>query len=339
MSRGCEEDFELESGEAVRMSLLWKQEGLPDVQRTYWLHVPASYKKGAPTPVLLVFHGWGSLGYHIHDRFGFDTLGETEGYISVYPDGMNDCVEGEEGESCRCANGERGDQCTGARGWNGVGTTSSRNGNETCDPSILKERTCYDSCRRLKGECHPCDWTSCYDDVGFIRQLLDSLEETVCIDTKKVFAFGCSNGGIFMHELVQRMPGKIASFVAACGGKPHAGFEKYLASGPPVSAMWIVGNRDHRIPSATPPTGTKWWDGYIFASNTSVVEAYADYNKCAVVEPVAYLTPQTDSNLACWLHGRSCRGGVELVSCEFEGGHRYFREMTPIVWDFFQRAR
>ena len=57
---------------------------------------------------------------------------------------------------------------------------------------------CYSSCQIKKGHCHPCDWATCYDDVGFIRSLLTRLGEQYCVDLDRVYAYGCSNGGLMV---------------------------------------------------------------------------------------------------------------------------------------------
>ncbi|MCU0701951.1 MAG: hypothetical protein MUC96_36075 [Myxococcaceae bacterium] len=48
------------------------------------------------------------------------------------------------------------------------------------------------------------------DDVGFVRALLDSLEASFCIDDKRVYATGLSNGGFLSHRLGCELSGRIA---------------------------------------------------------------------------------------------------------------------------------
>merc|ERR1719356_143462 len=74
--------------------------------------------------------------------------------------------------------------------WNGVGTTGSTDSKMVCDPSVQHYNYCYDSCRVRKGACSPCDWTTCYDDVGFIREVLERVQSRLCIDRTRIFARG-----------------------------------------------------------------------------------------------------------------------------------------------------
>jgi polyhydroxybutyrate depolymerase len=48
------------------------------------------------------------------------------------------------------------------------------------------------------------------DDVGFIRELLDHLEATLCIDPARMYAAGISNGAAFSSRLACNMPERIA---------------------------------------------------------------------------------------------------------------------------------
>ena len=57
--------------------------------RAYLLYVPASWRGGQPAPLVLVFHGGGGRGSGIAPHTGFSRLAEREGFVVVYPDGLN----------------------------------------------------------------------------------------------------------------------------------------------------------------------------------------------------------------------------------------------------------
>ena len=57
---------------------------------------------------------------------------------------------------------------------------------------------CYDSCP-LCDEMYSCDWTSCYDDLGFVRTLIDMIKQDWCIDEAQIHMSGYSNGGMFSY--------------------------------------------------------------------------------------------------------------------------------------------
>ncbi|HEY8172149.1 MAG TPA: PHB depolymerase family esterase [Dehalococcoidia bacterium] len=52
------------------------------------------------------------------------------------------------------------------------------------------------------------------DDIAFVRDLLDSLEANLCIDGKRVFVAGISNGAAFSMQLACAMPDRIAAAAA-----------------------------------------------------------------------------------------------------------------------------
>jgi len=59
------------------------------VSRHYLLHVPAGYRAGVPVPLVLNFHGSGSNSNQEQALTGMSAKADREGFIVVYPDGIN----------------------------------------------------------------------------------------------------------------------------------------------------------------------------------------------------------------------------------------------------------
>jgi polyhydroxybutyrate depolymerase len=59
------------------------------VERSFRLFVPTGYRHASPAPLLLVFHGAGGRGVGMAAHTGFSRLGEREGVVVVYPDGLD----------------------------------------------------------------------------------------------------------------------------------------------------------------------------------------------------------------------------------------------------------
>lgn len=55
------------------------------------------------------------------------------------------------------------------------------------------------------------------DDVGFVADLVDSLLAEYCVDPKRVFATGFSNGGFLSHRLACELSNKIAAVASVSG--------------------------------------------------------------------------------------------------------------------------
>jgi polyhydroxybutyrate depolymerase len=62
-----------------------------NLKRTYKTYVPPSYHKSAQTPLVVVLHGRGGNGESmvIITRNGFNKLADRDGFIVVYPDGID----------------------------------------------------------------------------------------------------------------------------------------------------------------------------------------------------------------------------------------------------------
>ena len=67
----------------------------------------------------------------------------------------------------------------------------------TCDLDRLEwdvTNECYYSCP-LCDELTSCDWTTCYDDIGFIDYVINHVADYWCIDMNQIHLSGISNGG------------------------------------------------------------------------------------------------------------------------------------------------
>lgn len=306
-SAGCGLSQRQLKGKLRNETLLWQEPGLPAVNRSVLSYVPSGAQDGKPLPVVIVFHGWGGHAIDYHEKYTFGALAEAAEFLALYPEGL-------------------ADSASGWTSWNAGDTTVEDIGNSArvCDPEqIDAESTCYQSCRVRRGHCDPCSWTTCYNDVAFVKHLLQHVANRFCVDLSAIFAYGCSNGGMFVHHLARRLPEHFRAVAADCGGKPHQGYERnFTRSGPPVSMLLLQGLSDQTIPRHR-PRSTSWWDGYIYASDAAVVEAYKDYNRCPNDSPRTLEPPRkVDSQaLSCMEYGYDCLGGTTVAECLFEGGH------------------
>ena len=57
------------------------------LERSYLIHVPASYNEDEPVPLVVVLHGGGGNAEYSEDVTGFSEKSDEEGFIVVYPDG------------------------------------------------------------------------------------------------------------------------------------------------------------------------------------------------------------------------------------------------------------
>ncbi|MBL9028796.1 MAG: prolyl oligopeptidase family serine peptidase [Myxococcales bacterium] len=104
----------------------------------------------------------------------------------------------------------------------GTGTLRTWNGGGCCGSAVTNE----------------------IDDVGFVAALLDQLEATICVDRRRIYASGMSNGGILSHRLACELPSRFAAVA------PVAGAEMAPTCTPsePVALMHIHGTADGHVP-------------------------------------------------------------------------------------------
>jgi polyhydroxybutyrate depolymerase len=89
---GCEpatapldyDDFEMQEGDGEFGA--WVQAGL--YSRTYYLHTPPNMSETERYPLLIALHGAGGTGESFHRTLRSDAVTDAAGYVTVFPDGM-----------------------------------------------------------------------------------------------------------------------------------------------------------------------------------------------------------------------------------------------------------
>lgn len=145
------------------------------------------------------------------------------------------------------------------------------------------------------------------DDVAFVGALLDHLEAEVCVDKKRIFSSGMSNGGIMSHRLGCELSERIAAIA------PVAGTIGVTDCTPtrPVPVMHIHGTDDGYVP----------WNGGVacdlpvepFISVPTTIDNWLTINGCDGTSSEAF----TEGNGTCTAYD-GCEAPVVL--CTIEGG-------------------
>ena len=61
-----------------------------DIERTFYIHLPTNFDELELPPVVLVLHGSGKAdGYKTADHTGYNQIADREGFIAVYPNGID----------------------------------------------------------------------------------------------------------------------------------------------------------------------------------------------------------------------------------------------------------
>jgi len=164
-----------------------------------------------------------------------------------------------------------------------------------------------------------CGWATCYDDVGFVKALINQVAKEACIDMDAIYATGVSNGGMFVHRLASELQAELAGVVPVYG-LPLLGALDVPVS---LSTTNIMALHD-RFDSTIPINGGPSDDGWSYTPLASTLSRWASVHGCAPNLVTPFPTPYDggSKNVACLQHS-SCAGrpNGQVVQCLFDGEH------------------
>lgn len=174
------------------------------------------------------------------------------------------------------------------------------------------------------GACCGTAWTDAVDDVKFVRDLLDLIEKDWCIDKKRIFATGMSNGGFFSHRLACELSDRIAAVAPVAG---VLGIEPNQCNPTrPVPILDFHGTSDPMVPyDGGTPLIPQLGVGLVFRSVPDTMKFWQSKNGCSAFEKQFY--QNGDATCVSW---PDCKGGVGTAHCRIEGGGHTWPGGLPI---------
>jgi polyhydroxybutyrate depolymerase len=145
-------------------------------------------------------------------------------------------------------------------------------------------------------------------DLAFTAALLDRIERDYCVDRRRIYATGFSNGAFFSQLLACAMADRIAAVAPVSGGT----LQVDCAPTRPVPMLIQHGTEDDLIPVAMGRAARDRW------------RALDGCNDAA--EP-------DGATCQRW----TCRDGSVVAYCEEAYGHRWHPQATERVWTFLRR--
>ena len=142
-------------------------------------------------------------------------------------------------------------------------------------------------------------------DRSFVRALLDAVEAERCIDRRREFATGFSNGAFFANYLGCALSDRLAAIAPVAGAEPLDGCPLSV----PLPVLLFHGAEDPIVPVARISAAQEWW---------------RKTNRCAGIDR------QQDGCLAA----SGC--AADLVLCEGPQRHAWPADATARLWRFFQ---
>jgi polyhydroxybutyrate depolymerase len=286
------------------------------LEREYHLHLPPDYDQNIPTSLVLAFHWYQGTAHNMETLTWLSRHADEHGYIVVYPqstsfEGPNGTVTSWNDLSCSASSGPEGATCTEKMAW-------------PYPPEC--------------GEPRDCVWCTCYDDLAFIDQLLDELEDSLCIDQDRVYATGISNGATFVHRLGCDMEDRLAA-IAPIAGTLAKGFNCAPEVSTSTSIMHLHGDHDFLLAA----DGSEGINGHLNVPVDDVVDAWASTESqgCDDVETPYPTAKDGTMDFSC-IQRANCETGAEVVSCTWDGNHDSSMEISwqfgnDVMWDFFDK--
>lgn len=188
------------------------------------------------------------------------------------------------------------------------------------------------------------------DDVGFLRQVIDTLTTAACVDPRRVYATGYSGGGRMTSALACMLSDKVAAVAPVAGiraGRPDPadGTRPDPASCAPGRAVPVIafhGQQDGTNPYAGGGDSTAWHYSVPVAQ-----QRWAALNGCGTTPATAQVTTHVQRTTYT-----GCRDGADVqLYTVSNGGHTWpgspqdsvgngttTREISAdtLMWQFFQ---
>ncbi len=269
------------------------------VTREYFVFVPPELRdEDVAAPVLFHLHGYTSTATGYQAYHGSNYHAQKAGYIAVYPQGSHFFT----------GTGEMSQQIT---SWNDLaGNIELENARRHC-PDTLQPAPCPPEC----DSCTRCAWTSCYDDVGFLKEVATRVDEEFNTDPSRRYLLGVSNGAM-MALRMGCARSKLFGAVVAVIGQLAPGHGCAPSSDLPL--LHVAGGRDNAV---RPDGGLG--SGYYYESVSDTVNIWADAMDCAAPTPLRH--PIANSHALDCSSRQNCRtGNQEVVSCiDPTEGHRF----------------
>ena len=207
------------------------------------------------------------------------------------------------------------------RTWSQMDAVADENGFIVAYPAGLD---CWNSGLILPG------CTAADDDFGFLLAVVSDIQSHACIDQKRVYAAGISNGSM----MAQYLGCEAADIFAAVAGVA-AGVAGSCSPSRPIAVFYLHGTEDTTVSySSAEPSVTGWADRD--GCNPTPVETYnmgsticESYPDCDDGVEVEFCTVNGMGH--CWPEDTGCGpgGGPQFGVTDFKA--------SPRIWEFFER--
>jgi polyhydroxybutyrate depolymerase len=142
-------------------------------------------------------------------------------------------------------------------------------------------------------------------DVQFVRDLIDTIAQKVCVDPKRVYAAGFSNGGMFSSRLGCELTDRIAAIAPVAGPIAVDG----CAPARPMPVIEFHGTGDFVVP----------YNGGGLGGALSVADAIKIWTTNAQCTDATPATVYQQGDATCTEYSQ-CAAGTHVRLCTIDGG-------------------
>lgn len=262
--------------------------------RSYLKYIPESVNIEKPTDIFIGIHGYTGTasGFQKETTGGFNKSADKYNFITIYPQGL-------------FFNPEPDNQNSFISSWNDlVGSKTMSPAGEICANDADKYPK-YPGC----SEGGRCSWTSCTDDIGFIKKIINLLNKDINI--RDIYVLGMSNGGMMAQSLACNSP-ELFKAVINIVGMQHIG----LSCIPEMPVNFIIYGGFHD--KTVPPINIKSSDGYFYEPMNNTFNSWSEKFKCKTYSKNNYVYFDT------FLQNQSsdCSDNVKVISIlNMDRGH------------------
>jgi len=271
------------------------------LEREYLVYTPPGDPGSKGFPVVFALHGYTSTASGFEAYHGLNRHAKDNRYQVVYPQGSYFKASSDNAATYMVTS------------WNDLAANRA-----SADTGLhcLAGHAVY-PCPPECDDCGECGWTSCYDDLGFLRKVLDEVAADAAVDTSRFYLLGVSNGGMMALTLACEFADRFAA-VAPIIAQLAPGF----ACAPDVDLpmMHLFSGKDRTVPF----DGLPGSDGYVYTSASETAAVWAESMHCQAAPQLWESAESQQAGLRCTAYSACTREGDEIVSClNPDGGHNW----------------
>jgi len=162
------------------------------------------------------------------------------------------------------------------------------------------------------------------DDIAFVNAMIDAVSEELCVDSKRVFATGFSNGAMLSQRLGCELSDRIAAIAPVSGVLENNDLDTTPVT--PIFACNPVRNipvfEIHGKLDTCEPYYGGVGGGFSTETRASVPQTVADWanrNSCSTTYRLTY----DNGQVKCWTYN-GCAEGADVTLCPVaNGGHSW----------------